>query len=527
MYAALDFTFAISDLGPHFSAWVLRVKLGHLAQQFAGALVARFGCGDGDFDDLVAALVGAQVEHALLAQSEALGVGGALRDLQQGTAVNGRHFDFRAQRRFPDRHRHGDFNIVAFAKEERVRFHFGSDVEIARGGAHGAGIALAGDAEAGTVARAWRNADPHEFGVGDAPLPAATGTSVAQLAGTAASRAGEVELHGAGHLADMSRTFALLAGGFAGAGGTGAAAGIADVVARNIDARLGALDGLPEVDIHDVLEVAALFGFGVGGFAASSEELRKDVAEAAGARPFRTAPAGRCPARSGRHIGEVEAAEIEVGTALPTTSRGSRSPGAGKTVFGVEPELVVHGTLLGVAQYVVGFLHVLEALLGGLVTRVEVGVVFAGELAIGLADFLRIGFAGYTQRFVVVVLGSRHRFQTCRLAPLNRGRKGQDGAWPQVAGWSSLLVTSCHFLSLLIIDIDEFGVDHVVLAFVFGLGLAIGGRLLRTGLAGALVHGFGQFVAGGGQAIDGGVDLIGIVLGEGFLGLFEGGIDLF
>src|ERR1035437_1697552 len=152
---------------------------------------------------------------------------------------------------------------------------------------------------------------------------------------------------------------------------------------------------MPEIDIHDVLEVAA----------------------GPPPRPFGTAPAGRCPARTGRHIGEVEAAEIEVGAALPTTSRGSGSPGAGKAVFRVETELVVHGTLLGVAQYVVGFLHVLEAILGRLVTWVEVGVVFAGELAIGLADFLRIGFAGYAQRFVVVVLGSRHRFQTCGLAP--------------------------------------------------------------------------------------------------------------
>src|SRR5450759_3858170 len=104
---------------------------------------------------------------------------------------------------------------------------------------------------------------------------------------------------------------------------------------------------------------------------------------------------------------------------------------------------------------------------------------------------------------------------------------GAQGSERGMAPGCLLVVTSCHFLSLLIIDIDEFGVDHVVLAFVFGLGLAIGGRLLRTGLAGALVHGFGQFVAGGGQAIDGGVDLIGVVLSEGFLGLFEGGIDLF
>src|ERR1035441_10247403 len=85
-----------------------------------------------------------------------------------------------------------------------------------------------------------------------------------------------------------------------------------------------------------------------------------------------------------------------------------------------------------------------------------------------------------------------------------------------------------YFLSLLlVVDIDKLGVDHVVLAFVFGLGLAIGGRLLRAWLAGALVHGLGQFVAGGGQAIDGGVDLGGVVLAEGLLGLFEGRIDLF
>src|SRR5664279_4868435 len=110
MYAALDFTFAISDLGPHFGPWILRVKLGHLAQQFAGPLVARFGCGDGDFDDLVAALVGALVEDALFAQPEALRVGGALRDLEQGASVNRGDLDFSPQRGLPDGDGHGDFN---------------------------------------------------------------------------------------------------------------------------------------------------------------------------------------------------------------------------------------------------------------------------------------------------------------------------------------------------------------------------------------------------------------------------------
>src|ERR1035441_545951 len=83
-------------------------------------------------------------------------------------------------------------------------------------------------------------------------------------------------------------------------------------------------------------------------------------------------------------------------------------------------------------------------------------------------------------------------------------------------------------LLLLIVDIHEFGVDHVILAFVFGLALAVGGRLLRTtsGRRRALVHGFGQLVAGGGEPIDRRVDLIGIVLVEDFLSLFQSRVDL-
>src|ERR1035441_729856 len=312
----------------------------------------------------------------------------------------------RAQRRLPDRDRDGDLDIIAFAPEEGMGFHFGGDVEIARGGAHGAGVAFTGDAEAGPVAGTGRNADLHALGVGNASPAAAPGTGVAQFAAPAAARAGEVELHGAGHLADVSRAFALLADGFAAAGGTGAAAGIANVVAGDIDARLGALDGLPEVDVHDVLEVAALFGFGVGGLAASAKELRKDVAEAAGAGVGRSGTMAGAAGRAG--IGEIETAKIEM-RAVRLASR-TALPGGGSTVFGVEAELVVHGTLLGVAEYVVGFLDVLEAVLGGLVTGVEVRVVLTSQLAIGLADLLRVGFARYAEGFVVVVLGSRHRF---------------------------------------------------------------------------------------------------------------------
>src|SRR5215467_14002067 len=85
--AALDFDFAtVSDLRPHFRARIFGVELAELAQKLLGPLVARRGGFDRDFDDLVAALVVAGVEHAFLAKAEALAVLRALRDLEQGAA---------------------------------------------------------------------------------------------------------------------------------------------------------------------------------------------------------------------------------------------------------------------------------------------------------------------------------------------------------------------------------------------------------------------------------------------------------
>ena len=125
-------------------------------------------------------------------------------------------------------------------------------------------------------------------------------------------------------------------------------AGLADLVAGDIQARLGAFDGLPEIDIHHVFEVAALFGLRLLGFAASPEKLREDVAEAAAGlgAAARTAP----PAlpRTGHKIGEIEAAEIHAGvrTLLARAARSS----AREAVLRIEAELVVHLALLGVAQ---------------------------------------------------------------------------------------------------------------------------------------------------------------------------------
>src|SRR5689334_10594290 len=120
MKAALDFVRAMaSDLGPDFGSGIFGVQPGELFQQLAGLLVAGVGGLDDDLDDLVAALVGALVQHAPLAEAELLAVLGAARDLEERPAVNGRRLDLGAESGLPDGDGQLDLDIVAFALEER------------------------------------------------------------------------------------------------------------------------------------------------------------------------------------------------------------------------------------------------------------------------------------------------------------------------------------------------------------------------------------------------------------------------
>src|SRR5690348_9455219 len=111
MYAALDLLLAmVSPLhfGPQFGPRILGMDAGKLAKQFARLFVLGLGRLDVDLHDLVAVLVQARVEDALVAQPELLSVVGALRDLEQCAASDGGHLDFGAERRFPHRDGHLD-----------------------------------------------------------------------------------------------------------------------------------------------------------------------------------------------------------------------------------------------------------------------------------------------------------------------------------------------------------------------------------------------------------------------------------
>ena len=66
-------------------------------------------------------------------------------------------------------------------------------------------------------------------------------------------------------------------------------------------------------------------------------------------------------------------------------------PGAsGHAAFRIEAELIVHLALLCVAQDVVRFLHFLEAIFGGFVAGIEIGMILPRQTAVRLPDFVGI-----------------------------------------------------------------------------------------------------------------------------------------
>jgi hypothetical protein len=65
-------------------------------------------------------------------------------------------------------------------------------------------------------------------------------------------------------------------------------------------------------------------------------------------------------------------------------------------------EAVVGGAFVAVGEDRVGLGCFLEALLGGRVSGVPVGVVLHGELAVRAFDFLLAGASFYTKNFVVI-----------------------------------------------------------------------------------------------------------------------------
>ena len=128
------------------------------------------------------------------------------------------------------------------------------DVEIAGRCAHGSGVAATGQTNALAIARAGLDANLQRLAALDAALAVAGRADGAVLAAAAAARTRHVELHAAALLRDLAlavalRTFARLLDV------TLAVTVAANFQARNVELQLGAVDGLPEADVHLVFEV--------------------------------------------------------------------------------------------------------------------------------------------------------------------------------------------------------------------------------------------------------------------------------
>src|SRR5262249_15623606 len=140
---------------------------------------------------------------------------------------------------------------------------------------------------------------------------------------------------------------------------TGSVARFAGVQPRDLQFLYAAANRVPEIDLELIFERAAFFGllFHCAGPAAA-KETAEEVAEACAA---------------GLAAAEIEAAEIKVDVALATARSGAVV--AGRYVFTVEAILVIHLALLGIRENVVGFLQLLEFLLGGFVAGIQIGMI--------------------------------------------------------------------------------------------------------------------------------------------------------
>src|SRR6185436_13138229 len=234
------------------------------------------------------------------------------------------HLALAAEHRRRQRNRHARVEVASLALELRVRRLHDAQIEVACLGATRSLFAFAGDAHSGAVVQAGRN--PHV----DGALVAIVLDREAACCAVVEILEAEVDL-----LLDV-------------AAGAGARARTALAASRSARARTSAAEeGLEEVG-ERVLAPEHLVHFFL---------RHRAVAAAAAATAEIDVPAARALARI-----EALARGLLV---LPP----------------VRAELVVLLALVGVAEDLVGLVDLLELRLGGLVARIDVRVMLAGQLA--------------------------------------------------------------------------------------------------------------------------------------------------
>src|SRR5204863_8962361 len=181
-----------------------RIESRQLAQNFLGPLVSDARDGNLDLHKFVAAHAGgAQRRRTLPAQSKLLPALRAGRNFDGAGAVDGGHFNFRAQGRFGKCHWNLHVNVVAFAFEDGVSFDLGHDIEVARRAAIESRVAFARHANARSRIDAGGNADFKRLWPAGYARPAAGGAARPGAPAAVALRASA----GKTHVADLLSGF--------------------------------------------------------------------------------------------------------------------------------------------------------------------------------------------------------------------------------------------------------------------------------------------------------------------------------
>ena len=229
------------------------------------------------------------------------------------------------------------------------------------------------------------------------------GTNVAQSSLAVAARAGQAELHRTGHLSHLAGAIALRADHGCAAHRARAAASFANLLAHYIQPHLGSADGLPEIDVQTVFEIGPLLGYGCPRFPSpSAEKLAENVSKGSSSGSSSSSARMLGAARLVHVFGKIEPTESHAGVRLP---RSAAAGTAGRNMVRIESVLIVDLAFFGVAQDIVSFLDLFETLLGRFVAGIQIGMIFARQLAIRLANLVFFCVPRHAKNFVIILLG--------------------------------------------------------------------------------------------------------------------------
>ncbi len=303
---------------------------------------------------------------------DAHGVAGlrAFGNFERLVAAQGGDGDFRAQRGLHEGNGNDAAEVIAFALEKLVLFHMQNNVKVAGLATKGAGFTKAAEADAGAVFDSGGN-----FGF-DGALAKKSALAAAlrawigdDLTQTLASGTGAGDAEKALLMADLAMAVAGAAGdGRFSRRCAGSATGFASFMTADIDGFFDAEDGFLEFQLQIFAQVGSALNAATLLATAAAEqveakEVAKDIVEI------------------------VEDSFIEA---------------AASSVDSGVTEAVVGGALIAISQDGIGLGGFFEALFGGRVAGVAIGVVLHGELAVGAFDFLFACAAFYSENFVVI-----------------------------------------------------------------------------------------------------------------------------